>query len=1428
MPLRTYGSYKAAEQSVRLLQLRSGTFAPECRVWGFDPRAARRAGSKSFCSGARTTFLQFILAADQPEPHFYETITADSHARFMIDMDMHLVISEAALVQNEVALGSHFVGLARKIVRRFEQARKTGSNEINSPTSTVARHMLVQARKAALAVILEHMCWLLGTSHTAMYALDASCVEIGKFSLHVHFPELVLGGHHIDGAILGCSLAASVNLWILHYIRERLIGGRDHNGAAPDTSFLEEPTVLAAVLMWPWNAPPQHASELGRFGVVDTSVYSRFRLMRMPLQTKRGKGRPLIPVCAEQGTLLCVPDSVAERVSMFEKHFEIVPPHEVLCKHKALHLFPSHECEGLYLGASSKRALKDRALHTDDQALFLHAPMYWGERMNLFLHSRIISPRREDAFLLQQRGDSQVAGRMKRVTPGLPALKVDGENAKEAKQYCRSGSESSSKGEILVLPAVVYDENGHPLQTTDLIGTNGCLLHCPICDTSDGKSVRSTRYSSNRQYEGPDGDPCAKTFTTARNETMAYCFSCQSCYMIMDGTQESMGFCGGDLDDATIIEYDSGSTKYFPVDRLVESGLPYLRAWNRARSRAERSSSMFEKNVFNQGKHNENTPAPHYIAVNAGMGSGKTQAAVDFSRHSEVRCGTVVVCYRRALLRELSSRFGVPYYLDNDTFEIWADKGSVAICINSLPRLRKYDRPLVVIDEAGFVRRSFVGETFRSVDHRRLCLRALGRLLSSSAVVLLLQHGLSEADVDFYVDVERLYGGRSSAIYEQPAQSPSVQKYFFRMPLSEGRYHLTTHIRLWLLALRQTITAGKKTFMPCSQRRTAEALALFVVHCCRPKAYESCETWREKVALVTGHSKSMLPRGHFESSEDYVEKYKSYDVAIATCSLETGVSLTDHYTAVFGMYRTFPIPHAAQVQLTNRVRNSEMSIIYAERGKRGALASDPKYLRRLFNLGSIDAEDSIIAETMAQVTAESAETYNSNDLIWRHREMAIPLTVANFQTSIQPGSAAPDTSKIAVQVDYEERLGEDDENSERHPLQLEQEVTLEEELKEVARQYWDFAKQHEKGIQRYLCSPETDEALEGLIESAGCSTREVLTHLCVSGALHARMGLRDILTYPAFEAVALLERVENILTHKDDANGNVYKIPEENLSKIPALVTERSWRAPRNLNRIAIIKMYFIYVDHFAQVLCGEGEPSDSTWSRLIQTVPTFRSMTPLVLRTRENVAWVQLGLFMAERVFGCVLPLYPESRFYAVPEAKIESLRRALCKSYSTPCFSDANVSKHVQRLCKKSGGLTRRTLAREIRKWTPIRVVCRTKHQGKLTEKGFAVGRLPSSTALMVCADPERTMCMMDGDCTWRFFETEIASLRSRLGRLQLLCTGNVTSRTAGDLEGLGLSEASGNSQDLQRLAHSRVPEAIEGFMGKLESLAKYLNKC
>jgi hypothetical protein len=108
------------------------------------------------------------------------------------------------------------------------------------------------------------------------------------------------------------------------------------------------------------------------------------------------------------------------------------------------------------------------------------------------------------------------------------------------------------------------------------------------------------------------------------------------------------------------------------------------------------------------------------------MGSGKMQAVSEYANKVlPPDTSFLVVTYRRALARQLAERFQAACYLDFRDSEIpFEDQKRKVICTNSLERLRRrggekfWRYSLLVIDEAGFVRRHYVQGTFCSSLHR--------------------------------------------------------------------------------------------------------------------------------------------------------------------------------------------------------------------------------------------------------------------------------------------------------------------------------------------------------------------------------------------------------------------------------------------------------------------------------------------------------------------------------------------------------------------------------------------------------------------------------------------------------------------------------------------------------------------------------------
>jgi hypothetical protein len=213
----------------------------------------------------------------------------------------------------------------------------------------------------------------------------------------------------------------------------------------------------------------------------------------------------------------------------------------------------------------------------------------------------------------------------------------------------------------------------------------------------------------------------------------------------------------------------------------------------------------------------QGAPAPFHrsIAINAGMGSGKTEAAATVSKMDCVKA-VLIVTYCRALARQLAERFSAVCYLS--VFDPLTQVRLVVV-VNSLHRLalpHKYR--LVIADEAGFIRRHFVSDTFSDENapwNRSSLLSIFATKLKYARCVILLQDPLTFSDCAFYD------GPRGFAA--------PLHRFYFQRPLVEDKYNLTTSFQLLLASIRDAVLAGRRIFV---QRRKSWMLRSCILFLC--------------------------------------------------------------------------------------------------------------------------------------------------------------------------------------------------------------------------------------------------------------------------------------------------------------------------------------------------------------------------------------------------------------------------------------------------------------------------------------------------------------------------------------------------------------------------------------------------------------------
>ena len=511
----------------------------------------------------------------------------------------------------------------------------------------------------------------------------------------------------------------------------------------------------------------------------------------------------------------------------------------------------------------------------------------------------------------------------------------------------------------------VENDRGDGISAGEL--QRGQVIHCRDCDlTARGE---------------PDQRPSAVAIQTDDLDIGYYCFSCQKTFIVRH-TVDYEGF----KEEANLILRLGPDEPYFSYRTL--------------------------QHLF-QG--NEST---RVLAVNARMGTGKTEAVKNLLR---TKRNVLVLTYRQTLAKQLAQRFEADLYLRESGRLDSANYSRVVVCVDSLLRVDSPGYDYVVLDEAGFIRRHFLGRTMR--DKRMVVYERLGVILNHARAIIMLQDGLTDADIEFYTLLLECGDTRISKVY--------VEK---RSHLKDAL--ISFSLKDTLAVVHDKIKQGKKVFLPVALKKQAVVLYDFIITYCRPEEYRYgpeanngtqdslgpvpdeedflgpvsqgvslCDRsqsaasdtadehalneedqWLKKVCLVVGIDE--MCRG-VRNGLDFIDRYTDFDVAIATSVLETGVSLENHFTDVIGFFTRIPLPHRSQVQLVNRVRNPESMILYAERGLPQRHRTNKKELSKLYATEVAVAEQFI--STFVDVQSECADVLNNNNKLWVENWGSAPL-----------------------------------------------------------------------------------------------------------------------------------------------------------------------------------------------------------------------------------------------------------------------------------------------------------------------------------------------------------------------------------------------------------------------------------------------------
>jgi hypothetical protein len=1424
-PLRMHTRLSEAKKALETeCLLRGATAASEMRVYGFDPAYATRPpfrGSKSFTAGSRLDALMKIFDPLCTDRHFYEYIACDRPVRFMVDADMKwsFDFDSRMLDPSRDILGSVFVD---RVIERCSRLMQNGEEQMD------------MARMVVLRLVREHVERLLLSGRSAskydptspplqVEALDASSASKQKFSIHIHFPTVLLSSHHVDGSILGRALNASLNL---HFY-----------ATAHASHTYGEDDILAAALMWPWRSPPCSERLLTTSGIVDTSVYSRGRLMRMMGQTKRGDSRVLLPVSAADGVVSSLPQTAGDRLELHKRKYELLVTEDILYGQSPLRLLPP--CN-MYIGPSAtlefdslhRTTLSGRQFASEACSTISIAISGWEARFGMY----------------KGRNDGQADERADSIEVLAPEV---------GDSIARKFVKNDRRWSILLSTAIVYDEDKRPMTVSEMAARGrNTSVHCPMCDTADGKATDNLPHTPTKLYEGPDGRPSACTHETQALDMFVKCFSCGLCFAILR-IEDYLGF----REDAELLKPEEGST-FFPVRRLREACWDGLKTWTMTRNVA--LASMGQPNA-----RKRSTRRPLFVAINAGMGSGKTESAIALSQDNYVQ-NVCVVTYRRALARQLADRFSVECYLDVDLNE-WAEEDtlyskSLVITTNSIYKLPERSAyALVVIDEAGFVRRHFVGGTFANVLSRKQCMERLGDIMRRAGTVLLLQDALTESDVSFFVDLERLcmrpqeettgrrqvlqrdrmsshhvvagaevgaarvggvigggFGfnerdcGTGSGNYSGEMENlTTVCKFVLERPPSSGqsgreRLQVTNNLGLWLHVLRSAVRSGARVFVPASQRVHAMTLYMFIVEHCRPFSLDSEKEqnvdWYRRVALVTGgHGKELQPGDDFSSAEEFIRMYDQYDVCVCTSTLETGVSMSNHFNTVMGFFRVFPLPHSAQAQLANRVRNAEQTFIYAQRGRMFDFMVKPETITSLFHTVTESLEDALIASTFADLKMEMNTTLSCNDALWAYVRGAENVCTDDVSTvrsssNIVNGEAVPCTlasgENASSTHEWVKKVCE-------YPAKSE----LEADIIESRSKYWRCAHEQRQGMEKFLQCPQSDSALLATLERA--ADHEQLTKLSISGCIGKRQCMKDIFGHKGHRIALIMKRqldwfkdfsdrgLEEGVPSMEKWNFDTGEQAGESSMhgnrrhKADSLI---SWSWLARKERIACILLFMLRLDYkaielgpsvkrrrltvgnmgdnhsasVAPVTNSQGsichsDGNDHMWGQLIRRNPGGSLLLEKTFRLYELVSMVDTVGAICDEAFGTSLP--EPGLPVAFGKDSVEKAIQCVLRRPVTRFEASREKGAVIARRLSKHGA---KEVVSLIRKWTPLQPLLTSKKSSnsgatlhQITFRGFS----PTIALIMAAAKPNALLGVESSACSWAYFRRYVREVSASM---------------------------------------------------------------
>lgn len=387
---------------------------------------------------------------------------------------------------------------------------------------------------------------------------------------------------------------------------------------------------------------------------------------------------------------------------------------------------------------------------------------------------------------------------------------------------------------------------------------------------------------------------------------------------------------------------------------------------------------------INLGKHVDINldEGPKYCFVDAPPDTGKTELVKSYiTKHQ--RKSVLCISFRISLTNYLANRLNIrSYQVEGIWKECYEERERIAVCIDSLihiPIIDRYD--IIVLDEAGLTRLHTTSTTM--TGRVQQVYQQLERLLIQSEKVILLQHQLTQRDVQFYTSFEGI-----DADDEQ-----YVRRWILARPLTLMPMRYSTHL--------SEVVAGMISFYRANYDYEREIMRTpFVVFC---NSITLCQILH---VVLRSYSSSTIAKSRIRGIWSTNQKYKwqknflndpnlfasEADILLVTSVIQAGHSFDHYFVTGFDILCRGILTHRQELQFTSRLRVSTRSDLhtcryaYIQKSKSNSqLVLRKKIEHDLSKIGASAPSDylALYYSTCADIASERADTFNRHLWLWK-------------------------------------------------------------------------------------------------------------------------------------------------------------------------------------------------------------------------------------------------------------------------------------------------------------------------------------------------------------------------------------------------------------------------------------------------------------